>query len=506
MSKITIRNAFPLALAVALVFAGGTVSNAQEENIAFPIAELGNCTDKDNCKRYCENGDNMAACLDFARKNGLMEESEIRAVETMIRGGGPGGCASRASCEAYCDNMENIDVCVAFAEKNNMIPQTELAEIKKVQSAIKRGVKPPPCSGKKGCDAYCSDPSNMESCITFALEAGFMEESEKDEAQKMLQAIKKGVKPLPCKSKEQCESYCSQDAHMDECIAFGEAAGFMTPEEAIMAKKMRGRGGPGGCKGKEECDAYCRDNEEECVKFGMENGTFSDERKNMIRDDSRRMSESFSRMPSAVEGCIKSAVGEERFEKMKSGSGMPTRQMGEAMKKCFEQHDGQRNDREESDSGRRYEKRPPEGYEGRMPPEGFERGMMPPEGYERMAPGPDGQMMPPPGYQMPEGSIPPPGYVPPPTETTRPQSEGYVIPAGTEPAPLPVPTAEPAPAHAPTPVPTAEPAPVPAPAPAPTEEAVPASAAPQSLFRGIDSESLQAAAVNMIIRLLVPGH
>ena len=102
---------------------------------------------------------------------------------------------------------------------------------------MKRGVKPPPCRGKKACDEYCSSPDNIEMCMNFAIEAGFMNEQEKAESQKMLQALKKGIKPPACRGKEECDSYCSQDDHFEECFQFAEAAGFMSAEEASMARK-----------------------------------------------------------------------------------------------------------------------------------------------------------------------------------------------------------------------------------------------------------------------------
>ena len=64
---------------------------------------------------------------------------------------------------------------------------------KKMLTAIKRGIKPPPCRGREACDEYCSNPDNMEMCMNFAIEAGFMDEQEKGESQKMLQALKKGL-------------------------------------------------------------------------------------------------------------------------------------------------------------------------------------------------------------------------------------------------------------------------------------------------------------------------
>ncbi|MDP3758727.1 MAG: hypothetical protein Q8Q86_03335, partial [Candidatus Daviesbacteria bacterium] len=313
------------AILIGQIFAQETVKAA---DIQYPVAELGNCKDESACRLYCDKPENTEVCIDFAEKNNLMSEEEIQLAKNFIAAGskGPGGCTSKDSCEQYCNDINHIDACISFAEKNNLMSPTELEEARKVQAAIargvkpppcgnkkacdvyceepehmeecitfgveagfiqgkeledvqkmlqaiKRGVKPPPCKGKEACDEYCSTPENMEVCMNFAIEAGFMNEQEKADSQKMLQAIKKGVKPPNCKSKEQCDVYCSQDENFEECITFAEAAGFMTAEDATMARKTGGKG-PGGCKGKDECESFCNnpDNQETCFNFAKDNG------------------------------------------------------------------------------------------------------------------------------------------------------------------------------------------------------------------------------------------
>ena len=94
-----------------------------------------------------------------------------------------------------------------------------------------------------------------------------MSDKEKEDSQKILQAIRKGVKPPACKGKEECDVYCNEESHFEECMNFAEAAGFMTAEDAAMARKTGGKG-PGDCKGKEECEQFCQnpENQEECIE------------------------------------------------------------------------------------------------------------------------------------------------------------------------------------------------------------------------------------------------
>ena len=360
-------------------------------NIQYPIEKLGNCKNESDCKIYCDEPKNTEACFTFAEKNNLMSREEIGVAKKFLSGNikGPGGCKTKDACEEYCNDTSRIDECISFAEENNLIPPEELAEAKKVQSAIargakpppcgnkkscdvycddsehmeecitfgieagfiqgkeledvkkmlaavKRGVKPPPCKGKEACDEYCSSPDNMEVCMNFAMEAGFMSEQEKADSQKMLQAIKKGVKPPNCRGKEECDVYCSTEEHFEECANFAEAAGFMSSEDAAMARKTKGKG-PGGCKGKEECDAFCNnpDNQETCFNFAKDNGMIPEEDLKRMEKGKQQMKQSFEQMPAEVEECLNSAVGADMVEKMKNGV-MPSREISDKMGGCFQ--------------------------------------------------------------------------------------------------------------------------------------------------------------------------
>lgn len=252
---------------------------AQKElppEITFPIPELGNCASKTECEAFCDLPENMAVCLDFVEAHNLISREEIKMARKMLELGvtaGPGGCRGQAECEAYCDDISHIEECLAFAERHNLIPPAELEEGKKVAQAMKRGIRPPDCKNKTECDIYCSQPENMEECLTFGEAAGLIPPEELADAKKALEAIRKGVKPPPCRGKKECEIYCSQPENLEACLTFAEAAGFISPEEAAMARKTGGKG-PGGCRGKEACEKYCDDptHAEECIDFALKYG------------------------------------------------------------------------------------------------------------------------------------------------------------------------------------------------------------------------------------------
>ncbi len=395
-----------LLLAVIFVSAGTlgfltSVSAASVEGISYPVAELGNCANETECKSFCDKPENSDLCMGFAEKNNLTSGDSKRAKRLTGLDGKPGNCGTAAECEAYCNDVSHLDECLAFAEKNNFMPPEDLEEAKKLQAAlangaklpgncntkeacdsycndpnnieecitfgeaaglipadeledarkvmqaIKKGVKPPPCGGKTGCDAYCSKPENIEPCITFAEAAGMIPANELEDAKKMIQAIKKGATPPNCRGKAECDAYCADLSHMEECVTFAAAAGFMTEEEAARVKKMGGIG-PGGCRSKEACENFCNnpDNRETCFNFQVERGMLSQEELQRMEDDKRKMQETLTNSPPEVEACLANTLGQEMVDKMKAGTAMGSERTGNAMRECSDAYWSQKNEQD----------------------------------------------------------------------------------------------------------------------------------------------------------------
>lgn len=245
------------------------------EDITYPIAELGNCKNQEACFKYCNEPSHFDACIAFAESNDLLTENEIddyRAANEAIVNGGPGGCSNELDCETYCSDINNLQECISFAEQHGLIDEQELEEARKVLAALEAGYSlPGGCTGEESCEAYCSEPAHMEECLTFAEAAGFMSEEEIAEARNILSIMQSGETPGGCQSQSECEEYCEDSAHFEECIDFAVQAGFMSEEEAEMIREMGGGefAGPGGCTSEEECRAYCEQetNMEECAVF-----------------------------------------------------------------------------------------------------------------------------------------------------------------------------------------------------------------------------------------------
>ena len=264
---------FSTALVGTALAQSNTPSSGALSKITYPVAELGSCKNQADCKTYCDDSTRTEACVNYAEKKNLFSQEELQVAKKFVAGGakGPGSCKGKKECQIYCEDKSHIDECVSYAESNGLMKGEDLQKAKKVQAAIKKGVKFPSCKNKTECDVYCEDVNHMTECIAFAKEAGFLSETELQNTDKVLSAVKKGVKPPACKGKEACDTYCTEASHADECVNFAIASGLVTSDEARIIKETGGKG-PGGCKNKEECNSYCNNeaNRETCKDFAIE--------------------------------------------------------------------------------------------------------------------------------------------------------------------------------------------------------------------------------------------
>ncbi|GEM_PF-1707247 len=188
-----------------------------------------------------------------------------------------GDCKNETACREYCDDSAHIKECVAFAEANGLLGGKELDRAKKFSEVADRK-GPGGCDGDKECQIYCENSDHIEECVEFAERHGFLSADELSEAKKFLPLIKSGQTPGGCKSKESCEAYCEKSENIESCLAFAKDNGLIEPEELAMAQKMlpliKSGQTPGGCKNKAQCETYCQDpkNMRSCLAFAEEQG------------------------------------------------------------------------------------------------------------------------------------------------------------------------------------------------------------------------------------------
>jgi len=316
-------------------------------DITYPIKELGNCTSKQECKTYCDKKENMLSCVNFAEQNGLMskEKADIskKIIPDLINNQTPGGCKTPEDCKEYCQgNTEHIEECVSFAKRNDILPKEELAEAEKILNALKQGAKlPGACKNKKDCELYCNNTTHIDECLAFAEASQMMSPKELAEAKKIAPLMKAGKMPGNCKTKEECNAFCDIETNIDICINFSIEAGFMKQEEASMVKKT-GTKGPGGCKGKQECENFCNkeENQETCFNFAVSKNLISPEELQNMKEGSNKFMTGLNSLPTGaktlVEQCIKNKIGEDKYNKMISGESIMDKNIGPAIKDCFE--------------------------------------------------------------------------------------------------------------------------------------------------------------------------
>lgn len=342
LKKLLISTAILLS---SLLLSYALIAQAtSKEDISFPVAELGNCQNQAECRAYCDQPDNFSACFAFARKHNLLEgplakesEEKLDKFAGALKDGGPGGCKTHQGCEAFCNNTDNISACIDWAERNGVFSGRELEEAKRVKQALDRGAKlPGNCRNKNECERYCGSGDNIDECLAFAEESRFLPQEELEKARKFAEYMKRGETPGGCRSEEQCERYCFEEDHLEECVAFAEKAGFASKEEVEMFKKTGGRG-PGGCRGR-ACETYCNDpaHQEECFNWAKEHGVLREEDLQRARDGAQQFRQHIQQMPPEVTQCLKETVGEEVLNKLESGEFIPPRDLGEKMRTCFE--------------------------------------------------------------------------------------------------------------------------------------------------------------------------
>lgn len=245
-----------------------------------------------------------------------------------------GGCESKAECHAYCDTLSHISECVSFAETHGLMDQDEARDARAF--AKLGGTGPGGCTSKDSCETYCENQAHMRQCIAFARDSGVMSVADVAEAEKVAEYLESGGSlPGGCSGERECRVYCENETHVEECMAFALKAGFMTEQEAEIFKKTGGMG-PGGCHGS-ACESYC-DNDshrEECVAFALEHNLLSEEDQERMREGMEKAREAIEKAPPEVLSCIEAAIGNDVVARTRSGTGFVSVRLGEVLPQCF---------------------------------------------------------------------------------------------------------------------------------------------------------------------------
>jgi len=276
----------------------------------------GGCNSRYECDQYCSDPVHTEECVLFAVGEGHMSQAEADRMLRFLEAGprferprgphvpgepdidvdkvhklletidGPGGCKTFEECDAFCSSPGNEEACFAFAVEHELIPPDQVDEFRRLMTTEGPGG----CIGRE-CEFYCEEPGREIECMEFAVEQGFMSQAEFEEARKFVEAMGDEGGPGGCFGRE-CEFYCEDPTHQDECFDFAKEHGLISPEEIAAMERIEARmeesGGPGGCRNETECMTYCSDTSrfDECAAFAVDVGFLSP-------DDARAMLEEF---------------------------------------------------------------------------------------------------------------------------------------------------------------------------------------------------------------------
>ena len=260
-----------------VLFGGVAVAASEVSAVSYPIAELGNCRDQQECYWYCEVPRNKPACWAYGEfssegdvlglHTGRDAAIESRAEELGIEF--PvvelGGCESASECRAYCDVAENREDCVDFADQYNFSLGRHRGNRPGNARILTFAREELGCSSVSECRAVCDEPVNQSTCEEFGAAYG-LKRSERMErvhvrSQELTELL---MDVLSCESKQTCREACDENRSVCQEIVddYRDVKRQELIDKAADAKQNRQRG---SCDSDASCRAYCDEHPEECA-------------------------------------------------------------------------------------------------------------------------------------------------------------------------------------------------------------------------------------------------
>ncbi len=259
---------------------------SKKYNIIFPVAELNNCGSIAQCGAYCRKDGNLPACMKFVNTHQLTKEDVLSFNISQL-----GNCQIGSDCRNFCNRPENITQCMDFADKYGLLSPSNIEISRAFIAAIASGGTPGSCRTLEECDHYCDDSNHTNECLDYVGKKKLVAEEELSATRKVVEGLRKGIDtPGQCYGITACDDYCADAAHVSECTAYAKKVGFYPTEiQADGAGKfiaLAAQGAtPGGCKSKEACDAYCAiaAHGVECTDFAVSAGLLSKDEADAVK-------------------------------------------------------------------------------------------------------------------------------------------------------------------------------------------------------------------------------
>jgi hypothetical protein len=265
----------------------------------------GGCTNKDSCEAYCRADGHFEECMAFGEKVGFIKKDEAERMKKMMGKGGPGGCASPLACHAYCNEEANRETCFAFAEENGLIPLEEIEQMKEGMVRMRQGIE--------------NAPPEVVACLKSTLGESIIQDIQSG---KLIPGPGIGEKTRACFEK-------FGGAH-DPTEIFNNAP----PEVTACLKEKLGTDFAAMKSGAEKLTPEMADSFRMC--FQQIEMTRSSMGGQGGQQDAQKFQGFLHSAPPEVTACLKEKLGEE-YEKISQGTLMPSPELGQTMRGCFEQ-------------------------------------------------------------------------------------------------------------------------------------------------------------------------
>ncbi len=207
----------------------------------------GGCTTQAACQAYCDIAAHQVACTTFAGTSTTLTTStggpssttvatstvssaDQKRSDAIVQFGGPdGACNDLVSCRVYCDDPTHELSCTKYSLEHDLLPKGQATQTITVLTTV----GPQGCTGA-ACDEYCAIPGHELECIEYAKKKGLIDPKE---ATAQLDLIKSATvtvptrsleKPGRCKNRGECQSYCADDSHKNECDQYALDNGVTT--------------------------------------------------------------------------------------------------------------------------------------------------------------------------------------------------------------------------------------------------------------------------------------
>ena len=176
-SKLKIIKTFAFLIVIfTFSFLIFNLSSASAQSARYPIPELGNCRNQEECYLYCQIPQNTPDCWSYGKY--IMNNAQSVLGETTTNITYPitelGNCSDANACFIYCNQPKNQSTCYAYAKNHGLINEEEVENEEedlppeKMQEIITSAKTELGCEGKEQCMTICSAPENYAKCEAFA--------------------------------------------------------------------------------------------------------------------------------------------------------------------------------------------------------------------------------------------------------------------------------------------------------------------------------------------------